>query len=332
MKIGIFGATGMVGREIVGVLSDRNFPLDSFELYASDRSAGKAEQTPWGSIVLKNADQADFKDIDIAFFAISGDWSKKFAAAAVEAGCIVIDNSSAFRYDENIPLVVPEINSHAIGKNRLIANPNCTTAIAAIPLSVIHGKYGLKKVILSTYQATSGAGNGGMKELADNTAASMAGEPFECKVFKHPIAFNIIPQIDEFQPNGYTREEMKVTWETHKILGDSRIAISCTAVRVPTMRAHAEAITVETESPVTAEGFRAELSGVDGVVIKDNPANFEYPMPLTATGRIPVEVGRIRQSLVFGSHGLDFFVCGDQLLRGAALNAVLIAEKVAEKL
>lgn len=214
----------------------------------------------------------------------------------------------------------------------MIANPNCTTAIAAVVLWPLHLRYGIKKIIMSTYQAASGAGAEGMDELIEGTKSKLQGVEIENKVFAHPLPFNLIPHIDSFQMNGYTKEEMKVAWETMKIFGltETDIKISCTAVRIPILRAHSEAITIETEQTITAHGAREILAAVPGVRLVDNPSQKEYPMPLNATNSDDVEVGRIRESLVFAPHGLDLFVSGDQLLRGAALNAVLIAEKIIE--
>ena len=325
-NIGIFGATGAVGKELIKVLFDRKFPIADLHLYASSRSAGKTMGTPQGKITLEDADKADYSKLNIAFFAISGDWSKANAKKATEAGCTVIDNSSAFRYDDNVPLVIPHINKTSIGKSKLIANPNCTTAIAALPLYAIYKKYGLKKIIVSTYQAASGAGAEGMQELEEQTRQYLASKKIEKKIFQHQLAFNVIPHIDVFQENGYTKEEMKVAWETRKIFANKNLAISCTSVRIPTMRVHAETIVVETEKPVKAEDVKKLFLKTEGVVLTDDLGKYVYPMPLTATHKYDVEVGRVRQNLVFGDRGIEFFVAGDQLLRGAALNAVEIAE------
>jgi aspartate-semialdehyde dehydrogenase len=331
LRTGIFGATGIVGREILKVLSERNFPIEKIRVFASEKSEGKKISTPFGELIVENANKSDYAELDIALFAISGSWSKENAKKATDAGCIVVDNSSAFRYDDSVPLVVPEINPEAIGNSMLIANPNCTTAIAAIPLWVIHKNFRLKKVIISTYQATSGAGNGGMKELEEQTRKALEGKNPESSVFQHPIPFNVIPHIDSFQENLYTREEMKVVWETRKIFGEKELPISCTAVRIPTMRAHSETIVAETEKEISREELIALLKETNGVEVKDEPEKNVYPMPLTASKKFGVEVGRIRQNLVFGNHGIEFFVSGDQLLKGAALNAVQIAEIVAER-
>jgi aspartate-semialdehyde dehydrogenase len=267
----------------------------------------------------------------MAFFAIGGGWPKENAKKAVGAGCVVIDNSSTFRYDDNVPLVIPEINPDAAGDSKLIANPNCTTAVAAIPLWQIYKNFGLKKVIISTYQATSGAGNNGMAELEQETRKVLNNETAGCKVFQHPIVFNVIPHIDVFLENQYTKEEMKVVWETRKIFGDQSIPISCTCVRIPTMRAHSESIVVETEKPIKPEEIREIFEKTGGIVVKDDIENNIYPMPLTSSTKYDVEVGRIRQNLIFGEHGLEFFVSGDQILKGAALNAVQIGELAAKR-
>lgn len=238
---------------------------------------------------------------------------------------------SAFRYDDDIPLVIPEINGQETKKSKLIANPNCTTAIGLMALYVLHKLFTLKKVIMSTYQASSGAGQPGMDELKEGTAEILKGGKAKNEVFAHPLPFNVIPHIDKFQENGYTKEEMKVTWETRKICGlPGDFPVSCTAVRIPTIRAHSEAIVVETEKDVDIEVARKALSEAPGVRLRDDPANNVYPMPLTATGEDDVEVGRLRKSLIFGDKGLELFVSGDQLLRGAALNAVLVAEVMAQ--
>ena len=332
IRVGIMGATGMVGKELLKVIFDREFPIESLRLFASERSVGKKIETPMGVITVENADEVDYSELDIAFFAIGGGWPTENAPKAKAAGCVVIDNSSTFRYTDEIPLVIPEINPDAIGDSMLIANPNCTTAIAAIPLFQIYKNYGLKKVIISTYQATSGAGNGGMAELEEQTRKVLNGEKAENKVFAYPIPFNVIPHIDAFQDNGYTKEEMKVVWETNKIFSTKEdIPISCTCVRIPTMRAHSESIVVETEKPIDAAEVRAIFEKTDGIVVKDDLENNEYPMPLNASEQYDVEVGRIRQNLVFGEYGLEFFVSGDQILKGAALNAIQIGELIVKE-
>jgi len=250
------------------------------------------------------------------------------AISVGDDGAVVIDNSSAFRYNPDVPLCVPEINGDKTIGSKLIANPNCTTAIGLMALWPLHKLFGLKKVIMTTYQAASGAGQPGMDELWEGTKAVVNGERdvAENSVFAHPLPFNVIPQIDKFQENGYTKEEMKVTWETRKIcdLPDD-FPVSCTAVRIPTSRAHSEVIIIETEKPVDLEAAKKALDEAPGVSLVDDTENLKYPMPLTATGQYDIEVGRLRKSIVF-DNGMEFFVSGDQLLRGAALNAVLVAE------
>lgn len=335
-NIVIVGATGAVGIEMINCLKALNFPVGKLRLAASERSAGKKVATPFGEVVIETISEKIFEESDIALFSAGGDISKEWKDRVVKAGCLMIDNSSAFRYEKDVPLVIPAINAAAArGHNGVIANPNCTTAIAAMALWPLHREFGLRKVIVSTYQATSGAGAKGMQELIDQTREILekSGGDLDgvrkCKVvphfFAHQIAFNLIPHIDKFQENGYTKEEMKVAWETRKIFGAEEIMVSCTAVRIPTLRAHSEAIVVETERPVSVEAAREVLRAAAGVDLVDDVVNNRYPMPVNASGKFDVEVGRLRQSLIFGEHGLEFFVCGDQLLRGAALNAVEIA-------
>jgi aspartate-semialdehyde dehydrogenase len=333
MRVGVFGATGAVGKELVQVLGDRGYPVTELRLFASTRSAGTRIPTSFGEKTIEVYDAANPPKLDLALLAVSGDWSKAHARQLVAAGAVVVDNSSAFRLESDVPLVVPEVNASAGHGARLIANPNCTTAILAVALAPLHREFGLKRVIVSTYQASSGAGAEGMQELEQGLREVLVnGGQAKNSVFRHPLPMNLIPHIDSFQPNGYTREEMKVTWETRKIMGLPDLLISCTAVRVPTLRAHAEAVTIETERPVTPEAARAVLATAPGVKLTDDVANAVYPMPLTASGRYDVEAGRIRSNPVFGDCGLDFFVCGDQLLKGAALNAVQIAEALPVKL
>uniref|UniRef100_A0AAV1URT2 aspartate-semialdehyde dehydrogenase n=1 Tax=Peronospora matthiolae TaxID=2874970 RepID=A0AAV1URT2_9STRA len=333
-KVGICGATGAVGIELISVLAARQFPVQELVLFASSRSAGTKVSTPFGDVTITLFSLAAAAKLDYVFLAVSGDFSLQYAKelAAVSNGPVVIDNSSAFRCDAAIPLVIPEINGHVLIPRRgqpppkLVANPNCTTAIAAMALWPLHCEFHIKKLIVSTYQAASGAGAAGMQELHDGAKAFLADEAVTCKVFSYPLPFNLIPHIDKFQGNGYTKEEMKVTWETRKIFDEPHLAVSCTAVRIPVMRAHSEALTIETVKPVDLARARELLAKADGVDLVDVPEELLYPMPKNATKKFNVEAGRLRKSLVFGDHGLELFVSGDQLLRGAALNAVLIAE------
>lgn len=325
-RVAICGITGAVGQETLGCLKNLQFPVGELTLYASARSAGKKIETPFGEKTIQEFSPEDAKNHDVIFLCVSGDFSKEFAHQLIEKGAIVIDNSSAFRYDNDVPLVIPEINPETAKGHNLIANPNCTTAIMAVALYPIYQEFGLKKVIVSTYQATSGGGQEAMDELREQTKNYLDGKEVTHKKFAHPIPFNLIPQIDVFQENDYTKEEMKVAWETRKIFGVPDLKVSCTAVRIPTFRAHAESVTIETEKPVDADRVREILKKSPGVKVVDNPAKLEYPMPLNATQQYDVEVGRIRKNDVFGDFGLDFFVCGDQILKGAALNTVQIAK------
>ena len=326
--VAICGATGAVGQEIISVLYKRNLVSDKslLSLFASVRSAGKTVATSYGEIGIQEFSLDRVKDFDVVFLCVSGDFSKEFGPTLALQNRMVIDNSSAFRYEDHIPLIIPEINAEAMRGKNFIANPNCTTAILAMPLYPIYKKYGLKKVIVSTYQAASGAGYEGMSELEESTKAHLEGNAFDPKIFQYPLAFNIIPRIDIPQENGYTKEEMKVAWETRKIFGDNEILVSCTAVRIPVYRAHSESVTIETVKPVFPKDVRELLLQSQGVEVVDDLENNKYPMPQSATGKFDVEVGRIRRNEVFGEYGLDFFVSGDQLLRGAAFNSVRIAE------
>jgi len=331
-KVGIVGATGAVGKEIVGCLERRNFDVESLRIFGSERSAGKNIETKFGDVTVEQFDVDLARECDVVFLAVSGSFALEHAEKiGADGGPVVIDNSSAFRYMDHVPLVVPEINPECTKGAKLVANPNCTTAIGLMALWPLHKLFGIKKVIMSTYQAASGAGQEGMDELRSGTQSVLSGERevAENKVFAHPLPFNVIPHIDAFQENGYTKEEMKVTWETRKICGLPDVDVSCTAVRIPTYRAHSEAITIETEKPVDIAAAREALANAPGVKLIDDTANMDYPMPLTATGQDDVEVGRLRKSIVFGDYGIDLFVSGDQLLRGAALNAVIIGEVMA---
>jgi len=329
--VAIVGSSGAVGQEMLRVLQDRKFPTDSIRLFAN-RAAGQTVTTPHGDIVVEKFSVEAAQQCDVVLMAVSGSFSEEFAPQIVGGprNTQVVDNSSHFRMKEGIPLVIPEINGSLehVGAP-IVSNPNCTTAIGAMALWPLHQKYGLKKVLMSTYQSSSGAGQEGMDELvAGHAQFAKDGTVDKPKFFAHQLPFNVIPQIDAFQENGYTKEEMKVTWELKKIFDlPDDVAVACTAVRVPTMRAHSESITIETHKPIDPVEARAILAAAEGVEVVDDPATLKYPMPLNATGQDDVQVGRIRQSLVFGKHGLEFFVSGDQLLRGAALNAVLIAEK-----
>jgi len=333
LKVGVVGVTGAVGQEIIDVLSTRKFPVSELKLFASARSAGKPMATPFGELAIEEFSLEAARACDVVFLAVSGDFALEWAPKITDNdGPLVIDNSSAFRYDDDVPLVVPEINAEAArkSKKRLVANPNCTTAIALMALAPLHEKFGIKRCIMSTYQAASGAGAPGMAELEEGSKAIANGGTAKNEVFAHPLPFNVIPHIDKFLDDMYTKEERKVTWETRKIMNLPDLPVSCTCVRIPTLRAHAEAITIETEKPVDIAVAVAALNAAPGVTVTDDPSNNLYPMPITASKKYDVEVGRLRKNDVFGENGMDLFVCGDQLLRGAALNAVLIAEAVCD--
>jgi len=330
-SVGIVGATGAVGKEILSVLETRDFPASKLRIFGSKRSAGKTvTSSKYGDIEVELFEVEKGQECDVVFLAVSGDFALEHAPELAKK-CVVIDNSSAFRYDKDIPLCIPEINGDATKGAKLVANPNCTTAIGLMALWPLHKLFGLKKVLMSTYQAASGAGQEGMDELQQGTLSLLNKEVERApnKIFAHPLPFNVIPHIDKFQDNLYTKEEMKVTWETRKIcsLADD-FPVSCTAVRIPTIRAHSECIIIETEKPVDVKAAQEALDAAPGVKLMDDPHNNVYPMPLTATGQYDIEVGRVRKNLVFGDYGLELFVCGDQLLRGAALNAVLVAEEM----
>jgi len=326
MTIAILGATGAVGQEIIGCLGALRVPVTELRLLSSPRSAGSVVQTPLGLITVEAVTPEHFDGVDYVFLCAGGDVSKQWAPVAMKHGAVVIDSSSAFRGDPKVPLVIPEINGEAALGARLIAKPNCTTTIAAMAVYPLHRAFRVKRMIVSTYQSASGAGGKGMTELVEQTKNVLAGHEAGHVVFQHPLPFNVIPHIDAFQENGYTKEEMKMTLETQKVFNDSSILISCTAVRIPVLRVHCETIVLETEKVITPEEAREVLRHAPGVEVRDDPATFTYPMPITATGKYPVEVGRIRRNLAFGDHGLEFFVAGDQLLKGAALNAVHILQ------
>ncbi len=331
LNVWVFGATGEVGQEIIKLLDDLDFPVNKLSVYAG-RSAGTVLETPFGNLEVERADEADYNTLDLAFWAISGDWSKKNWEKAKHSKCYIIDNSSAFRYIDDIPLVVPEVNGDVLKSNnsKLIANPNCTTAIASIPLYILHKMAIIKRLSFSTYQSASGAGNGGRKELLEQSRNYLDGKKVENQKFLHPLPFNVIPHIDKFQDNGYTKEEMKTDWESRKILWlDKRVKISSGCVRVPVERSHAEDIVVETVQKVDIEEFKKALENEKMLKLSDDPLNNIYPMPINTSGNYQVEVWRIRNAEIF-DNGIRMFVCGDQILRWAALNAVLIGKKLIE--
>ena len=334
LNVAILGATGAVGIELLKILEERRFPVGELRLLASPRSAGKKARFQGRELTVEAVGPDSFRGIDVAFFSAGGSVSQEWAPVAVRAGALVIDNTSAFRLDPDVPLVVPEVNPHAIAAHKgIIANPNCSTIIMAVPLAPIHRRFVIKRVVVSTYQAVSGAGLRGMEELEEQVRAWAEGRPMEARVLPvaslpvhHQIAFNLIPQIDVFQELGYTKEEWKMVKETRKILEAPDLKVSPTTVRVPVLRSHSESINVETERPITVEEVRALLKEADGVEVVDDPERQKYPMPWHASGKDPVFVGRIRKDPTV-ENGVNMFVVGDQIRKGAALNAVQIAER-----
>ena len=328
MNVAIVGASGAVGQEFLRVLAERNFPIDELRLFGSSRSAGTTYRFRDKDIVVRELrhDTDDFKDIDIAFTSAGGSTSQEFAADITRHGAVMIDNTSAFRMDPDVPLVVPECNAaDALNRPRgIIANPNCTTIMMVVALQAIERLSHIRRVHVASYQAASGAGAAAMTELETQTAQLVRGEQPTVSKFAYQLAYNVIPQIDVFTDNGYTKEEMKMYHETKKIM-HSDIEVSATCVRVPVMRSHSEAIWVETERPLTVEEVRAAITGGEGLTLQDNPAERDYPMPLFLAGCNDVYVGRIREDLA-NPNGLTFWLVSDQIKKGAALNAVQIAE------
>ena len=332
-NVAVAGATGAVGEVMMQILEQRKFPLKSLRLLASERSVGKKLKFKGEDLPVELLRKSAFKGIDIALFSAGASRSKEFAPAAWESGAVVVDNSSAFRMEPDIPLVVPEINPDAIAqykKRGIIANPNCTTIVAIMPLKPLHDYGTLKRVVASSYQATSGAGAKAMAELIAQTKAYAKGEKLEVAAFKHQIAFNVIPHIDAFLENGYTKEEMKMTNEGRKIMGIPDLRVTCTTVRVPVLTAHSISINAQFAKKITREKARELIAKFPGCQVMDDPANNVYPMPLFCAGKDDCYVGRIRED-DSAENCLNFWVCGDQLRKGAALNAIQIAEVLAKK-
>jgi len=325
--LAIVGATGAVGVEMLACLEQRNFPLSQLTLLASARSAGKTASFRGKELVIEELTHDSFTGIDIALFSAGGSISEEFAPSAAAAGAMVIDNSSAFRMDPEVPLIVPEINPEATkaASKGIIANPNCTTIVTLMGLFPLHRKFGLKSIIASTYQAVSGSGAQGIVELESQVAALTKGEPFDAKVYPQQIAFNVIPHVDSFGDGGYTKEEQKMLNEGRKILGVENLAVTCTCVRVPVYRSHSVSITAQFAEPITVADAQAAYEGYPGVRLMDDPATCSYPTPLDTTHKDDCLVGRIRQDQVL-PNALALWVVGDQVRKGAALNAVQIAE------
>ncbi|MCX7115869.1 MAG: aspartate-semialdehyde dehydrogenase [Gammaproteobacteria bacterium] len=328
-NVAIVGATGAVGEAMLSVLQERDFPVGELSLLASSRSVGKTLQFARRDLDVMDLAEFDFEGVDIALFSAGGEISKLHAPRAVAAGAVVIDNTSCFRYEKDIPLVVPEVNAQRIADyvNRgIIANPNCSTIQMLVALKPIYDAVGIRRINVSTYQAVSGTGKRAVSELIHQVSELLNGRSAKSEVYPHPIAFNVLPHIDVFLENGYTKEEMKMVWETQKMLEDDEIMVNPTTVRVPVLYGHSESIHIETRKPITPKQARDLLKKAPGVVVVDNPAKQQYPTPMThAVGKDEVFVGRIRQDLV-DPLGLNLWVVADNIRKGAATNAVQIAE------
>ena len=332
--VAIVGVTGAAGTEFIATMDRRNFRVSKLKALASRKSAGKTVSFCGQKVVIEELTERSFEGVDIALFSAGGGISRKYAPVAVRAGAVVIDNSSAFRMDRNVPLVIPEINAHRIAGHRgIIANPNCAAITALVPLWPIHQSNRIKRLIISTYQAASGAGAAAMEELVESTRANLNGELYTPKVMPHPYAFNLFSHNTAIDSEtGYNDEETKVINETRKIFEDDAIAVGITCDRVPVLRAHCEAITFECEKPITEDEVRAVLAAAPGVMIVDDRSRNYFPMPIDASGQDDVMVGRIRKDLSDPTgHSISMFVAADQLLKGAALNAVQIAELLPER-
>ena len=327
-NVAVVGATGAVGQEMINILEERGFPVANLSLYASERSAGKKLGFQDKEIQVKKLTTDSFKGIDIALFSAGASRSLEFAPIAAKAGSVVIDNSSAFRMDPNVPLVVPEVNRHAIFRhNGIIANPNCSTIQMVVALKPIHDAVKIKRIVVTTFQSVSGTGMKAMDELMEQTKALLNFKEAECKVYPHQIAFNCLPHIDVFLDNAYTKEEMKMVNETIKIMEDNAIRVTATTVRVPVFRCHSEAVNIETEKKITPNEARAVLSTAAGVMVFDEPKKNVYPLAIDVAGKDEVYVGRIREDESI-ANGINMWIVGDNLRKGAALNAVQIAEEL----
>ena len=331
-EVAVVGATGAVGRRMLTTLEERNFPVANLTALASARSAGQTLAFQGQAIKVKELQEDSFKGIDIALFSAGGSISKQLAPIAVKSGCVVIDNSSAWRMDKDVPLIVPEVNPSALGDEwGIIANPNCSTIQMVVALKPIHDEYRIRRVVVSTYQSVSGSGQKAIEELEQQSRDVLDGKSAQCNVYPHQIAFNCLPHIDVFLDNGYTNEEIKMVNETRKILEDDSIEVSPTAVRVPVVYSHSEAVNVETEQAMTAKEVKELLSSFPGVSVVDNPEQNEYPLAINASGSGDVLVGRIRSDLT-RPNAVNFWVVSDNLLKGAAYNAVQIAELLLKRL
>jgi aspartate-semialdehyde dehydrogenase len=329
-NLAIAGVTGAVGQEFLDILRERDFPFDSLKMLASSRSAGKKIEFKGKQYIVEELTKNSFTRVDIALFSAGATRSKEFAPPAVAAGAVVVDNSSAFRMDPDVPLVIPEINPQAIADHKgIIANPNCSTIIGIVPVWPLHRANPVKRMVVSTYQAASGAGQSAMLELEEQTREVLAGKKPTCRAFAYQIAFNAFSHDSALMPNGYNQEEMKMVHETRKIFDCPEIAVTCTCIRIPVFRAHCESINLEFTDPITPDQVRDLLSTAPGVSVLDDREHNRFPMPIDATGIDDILVGRIRQDeSIPENRGINIWVAGDQLRKGAALNAVQIAEKL----
>lgn len=331
VRVAVVGATGVVGKEVIKILEERNFPVDQLRLLASEKSKGNIEVFNGKKVVVEVLEVESFNDVDIAIFSAGSEISKTYAPLAAEKGVYCIDNTSFFRMDANIPLVVPEINGDALkAEDYLIANPNCSTAQVVMALAPLHEAIGIKRLVYNTYQSVSGAGKGAIQDLEDETRQNLAGKTHQLKNFTHPIAFNVIPKIDVFLDNGYTKEEWKMIEETKKILSAPQLAISATAVRVPVFVGHAVSVNIEFEKAFDLQKVRVLLENTAGVSVFDDPKEDLYPTPREQAGQDDVYIGRLRRD-VSVDNGLELWCVADNLRKGAALNAVQIAEKILQK-
>lgn len=328
--VAVVGATGAVGNEMIATLEQREFPVERLRLFASERSEGKTLEFEGSEIPVETIDKDSFKGIDIALFSAGAERSKIWAPVAAQSGCVVIDNSSQWRMDPDVPLVVPEVNPYDLKKHKgIIANPNCSTIQMVVVLKPIHDAAKIKRVVVTTFQSVSGTGKKAMDELLQQTTDLLNFREIKCNVYPYQIAFNCLPHIDKFLENGYTKEEMKMVNETRKIMGDYSIKVTATTVRVPVFRGHSESVNIETEKKLSANEARAVLSAAPGVVVFDAPEKNLYPHAIHVSGKDETYVGRVREDESI-ENGLNMWIVADNLKKGAALNAVQIAEKLKE--
>ncbi len=329
-NVAVVGATGAVGNEMVLTLEERDFPIANLRLFASERSEGKIMEFKDIEVPVEVLNDKSFKGIDIALFSAGAERSKIWAPVAAQSGCIVVDNSSQWRMDPKVPLVVPEVNKHDLQWHKgIIANPNCSTIQMVVALKPLHDAARIKRVVVTTFQSVSGTGQKAINELMQQTIDLLNSKEAQCNVYPYQIAFNVLPHIDTFLENGYTKEEMKMVHETKKILGDDSIKITATTVRVPVFRSHSESVNIETEKKLTAHEVRALLSGFPGIIVFDAPEKNIYPIPINVVGKDETYVGRIREDDSI-ENGINMWIVSDNLRKGAALNAVQIAEKLVE--